>query len=106
MFFSSSKFYYRCGYDSDEPISNATLNHPIEAAVKLINYALYPDADEFQTFSVHDLCRTFSTRLDDPVSLDALIEACLPHQKKDQMAAGALLYKASRTAACAHTGLG
>ena len=37
--------------------------------------------------SVHDLRRTFSSRLNDALFPEALIEACLAHQKKDQVAA-------------------
>lgn len=85
--FPSSRFFHPGRYDSDEPISNATLNRTIEATVKLINQKLDPDADEFETFSVHDLRRTFSTRLNDALFPEALIEACLAHVKKDQVAA-------------------
>jgi integrase len=85
--FPSSKFFHPGRYDSDEPISNATLNRTINATVKLINDGLDPGADEFQTFTVHDLRRTFSTRMNDAMFPEALIEACLAHQKKDQVAA-------------------
>jgi hypothetical protein len=37
--------------------------------------------------SVHDLRRTFSSRLNDALFPEALVEACLAHQKKDQVAA-------------------
>lgn len=36
---------------------------------------------------MHDLRRTFSTRLNDALFPEALIEACLAHAKKDQVAA-------------------
>lgn len=85
--FPSSKFFHPGRYDSDEPISNATLNRTIEATVKLINEKRGPDAEEFDTFSVHDMRRTFSTRLNDALFPEALIEACLAHAKKDQVAA-------------------
>jgi integrase len=85
--FPSSRFFHPGRYDSDEPISNATLNRTIEATVKLINQNLKPDKEEFENFSVHDLRRTFSTRLNDALFPEALIEACLAHVKKDQVAA-------------------
>lgn len=85
--FPSSKFFHPGRYDSDEPISNATLNRTIEATVKLINQKRDPDTEEFETFSVHDLRRTFSSRLNDALFPEALIEACLAHVKKDQVAA-------------------
>ncbi|RDI03939.1 integrase [Caldimonas thermodepolymerans] len=85
--FPSSKFLHPGRYERDVPISNATLNRTIDATVKLINEKRDPDAEEFETFSVHDLRRTFSTRLNDALFPEALIEACLAHAKKDQVAA-------------------
>lgn len=85
--FPSSKFLHPGRYDSDVPISNATLNRTIDATVKVINDKRALDAEEFETFSVHDLRRTFSTRLNDALFPEALIEACLAHAKKDQVAA-------------------
>jgi integrase len=85
--FPSSKFLHPGRYESDVPISNATLNRTIDATVKLINDRRAPDAEEFETFSVHDLRRTFSSRLNDALFPEALIEACLAHAKKDQVAA-------------------
>lgn len=37
--------------------------------------------------SVHDLRRTFSSRLNDALFPEALVEACLAHQQKNQVAA-------------------
>lgn len=85
--FPSSKFLHPGRYESDVPISNATLNRTIDATVKLINDRRAPDAEEFETFSVHDLRRTFSSHLNDALFPEALIEACLAHAKKDQVAA-------------------
>lgn len=85
--FPSSKYLHPGRYESDVPISNATLNRTIEATVKLINEKRDPATEEFETFSVHDLRRTFSTRLNDALFPEALIEACLAHVKKDQVAA-------------------
>ena len=85
--FPSSQYLHPGRYDSDIPISNATLNCVIDATVKVINDRQGPDAEPFETFSVHDLRRTASSRLNDAMFPEALIEACLAHQKKDQVAA-------------------
>jgi len=85
--FPSSDYLHPGRYESDIPISNATLNRVIDAAVKVINAKLEPGAEPFETFCVHDLRRTASTRLNDAMFPEALIEVCLAHQKKDQVAA-------------------
>lgn len=85
--FPASDYLHPSRYESDEPISNATLNRVIDAAVKVINDKLEPDAEQFASFSVHDLRRTASTRLNEAMFPEALVEACLAHQKKDQVAA-------------------
>ncbi len=85
--YPSSRYFHPGRYDSDEPISNATLNRTIDAAVFVINSALTEDQEDFTAFSVHDLRRTFSTRLNEALFPEALIEACLAHSKKDQVAA-------------------
>jgi integrase len=85
--FPSSRFFHPSRYDSDLPISNATLNRTIDAAVALINGQRGAGQDEFLAFSVHDLRRTFSTRLNEALFPENLIEACLAHSKKDQVAA-------------------
>lgn len=85
--FPSSQYLHPGRYDSDVPISNATLNRVIDATVKVINHKLEPDAEPFESFSVHDLRRTASTRLNEAMFPEALIEACLAHQKQDQVAA-------------------
>jgi len=85
--YPSSRYLHPGRYDSDEPISNATLNRTIDAAVTLINSQQGPDQEEFLAFSVHDLRRTFSTRLNEALFSEALIELCLAHSKKDQVAA-------------------
>jgi integrase len=84
--FPSSRFVHPSRYDSAEPISQATLNRTIAAAVGRINEDRPPDQEPFLPVSVHDLRRTFSTRLNDALFPEALIEACLAHQKKDQVA--------------------
>lgn len=85
--FPSSKFLHPSRYDSAEPVSQATLNRTIAAAVERVNKDRAPDREAFLPVSVHDLRRTFSSRLNDCLFPEALIEACLAHQKKDQVAA-------------------
>ena len=83
--FPSSKYVHPSRYDSAEPLSQATLNRTIAAAVDRINEDRKPDQEQFLPVSVHDLRRTFSSRLNDALFPEALIEACLAHQKKDQV---------------------
>jgi integrase len=85
--FPSSRFVHPSRYDSSEPISQATLNRTISAAVDQVNLSRTPDQGPFLPVSVHDLRRTFSSRLNDALFPEPLIEACLAHQKKDQVAA-------------------
>lgn len=85
--FPSSPYLHPGRYESDIPISNATLNRVIDATVKLINDKLPEGAETFEIFSVHDLRRTASTRLNEALFPEALVEACLAHVKKDQVAA-------------------
>lgn len=85
--FPSSQYLHPSRYESDETISNATLNRVIDATVARINQGLPEGTELFETFSVHDLRRTASTRLNEALFPEALIEACLAHQKKDQVAA-------------------
>jgi len=85
--FPSSSFVHPSRYDSAEPISQATLNRTITAAVDRINEDRTPDQEPFLPVSVHDLRRTFSSRLNDALFPEVLVEACLAHQKKDQVAA-------------------
>ena len=85
--FPSSSFVHPSRYDSSEPISQATLNRTITASVDRINKDRTPDQELFLPVSVHDLRRTFSSRLNDALFPEALVEACLAHQKKDQVAA-------------------
>jgi len=85
--FPSAIYFHPGRYEFDESISNATLNRTIYAAVKVINGKRNPEDDDFEAFSVHDLRRTFSTRLNEALFPEALVEACLAHVKKDQVAA-------------------
>lgn len=85
--FPSSRFLHPSRYDSAEPISQATLNRTIAASVDRINKDRTATQELFLPVSVHDLRRTFSSRLNDALFPEALVEACLAHQKKDQVAA-------------------
>jgi integrase len=85
--FPASQYLHPSRYESSEPISNATLNRVIDATVKVINENRSVDVEPFDSFSVHDLRRTASTRLNEAMFPEALVEACLAHQKKDQVAA-------------------
>lgn len=85
--YPSSVYLHPSRYDSRQPISDATLNRTIEAAVKRINSNLPESAEPFAPVSVHDLRRTASTRLNDALFPEPLIEACLAHVKKDKVAA-------------------
>jgi integrase len=85
--FPSSQYLHPSRYDSDAPISQATLNRTISTAVEWLNKHRAETEELFQPVSVHDLRRTFSSRLHDALFPEALIEACLAHQKKDQVAA-------------------
>ena len=85
--FPASKYLHPGRYDSDIAISNATLNRCIDATVRVINSNSPAEAESFESFSVHDLRRTASTRLNEAMFPEALVEACLAHQKKDQVAA-------------------
>ncbi|MEM6695708.1 MAG: tyrosine-type recombinase/integrase, partial [Pseudomonadota bacterium] len=52
--FGASRYLHPGRYDSETPISNATLNRVIDAAVKRVR----ENAPDFQSFGVHDLRRT------------------------------------------------
>lgn len=84
--YPTSKYLHPSRYDSHEPISHATLNRTIDAAVRRINANLPVNAEPFASFTVHDLRRTASTRLNDALFPEPLIEACLAHVKKDKVA--------------------
>jgi integrase len=81
--FSTSRYLHAGRYESDVPISNATLNRVIDATVKRINAKLPDGAEEFESFSVHDLRRTASTLLHEAgFNLD-WIEKSLAHERTD-----------------------
>jgi len=81
--FAASEYLHPGRYDHDVPISNATLNRVIDAAVKIIQV----DDPEFQSFGVHDLRRTFSTGLNRAKFDERWIEMSLAHAPKNRIAA-------------------
>jgi integrase len=81
--FGASRYLHPGRYDSDTPISNATLNRVIDTVVERIRVA---DPD-FQSFGVHDLHRTFSTGLNRAKFDDRWIEMSLAHAPRNRIAA-------------------
>ncbi|HEY4370492.1 MAG TPA: tyrosine-type recombinase/integrase [Burkholderiales bacterium] len=81
--FGSSQYLHPGRYDSETPISNATLNRVIDAAVERIR----KDDPEFQAFGVHDLRRTFSTGLNRAKFDERWIEMSLAHAPRNRIAA-------------------
>lgn len=81
--FGASRFLHPGRYESDMPISNATLNRVIDAAVERIR----TDDPEFQSFGVHDLRRTFSTCLNKAKFDERWIEMSLAHAPSNRIAA-------------------
>lgn len=80
--FGASHYLHPGRYDGDVPISNATLNRVIDAAVERIQ----KDDPEFQTFGVHDLRRTFSTGLNRAKFDERWIEMSLAHAPRNKIA--------------------
>lgn len=74
--FGASRFLHPGRYDMDTPISNATLNRVIEVGVA----AAGMKGDDFASFTVHDLRRTASTRLNEFGFNRDWIEKCLAHE--------------------------
>ena len=81
--FGASRYLHPSRYDGDLPISNATLNRVIDSAVERIR----KDDPDFQSFSVHDLRRTFSTSLNRAKFDERWIEMALAHQPRNRIAA-------------------
>jgi integrase len=81
--FGTSPYLHPGRYDSDTPISNATLNRVIDTVVERIRKT---DPD-FQSFGVHDLRRTFSTGLNRAKFDDRWIEMSLAHAPRNRIAA-------------------
>ncbi len=90
--FGASRYLHPGRYDSDTPISNATLNRVIDAAVERIR----KDDPEFESFGVHDLRRTFSTGLNRAKFDERWIEMALAHAPQNAIAA---TYNVARYAA-------
>ncbi len=81
--FSASKYLHAGRYESDLPISDATLNRVIDATVKRINDNLPEGAADFKALSVHDLRRTASTLLHEAGFNQDWIEKSLAHERSD-----------------------
>ena len=79
---AASQYLHPSRYDSEMPISNATLNRVIDSAIEIIQI----DYPEFQTFSVHDLRRTFSTGLNRAKFDERWIEMSLAHAPRNRIA--------------------
>jgi integrase len=90
--FGASRYLHPGRYDSDTPISNATLNRVIDAAVERIR----KDDPDFEFFGVHDLRRTFSTSLNRAKFDERWIEMALAHAPRNGIAA---TYNVARYAA-------
>ena len=76
--FGSSTFLHSGRYENDLPISAATLNRVIDAALDVIA----ADGIEFEAFTVHDLRRTASTLLHEAGFNTDWIEKQLAHEQK------------------------
>lgn len=81
--FSASLYLHPGRYDTDLPISDATLNRVIDATVKRIQL----EDPEFLPFTVHDLRRTFSTSLNKAKFDERWIEMSLAHAPVNRIAA-------------------
>lgn len=90
--FSASRYLHPGRYDSDLPISDATLNRVIAMAIKRMQVA----EPEFLPFTVHDLRRTFSTSLNRAKFDERWIEMALAHAPRNRIAA---TYNVARYAA-------
>ncbi|ACC72391.1 tyrosine-type recombinase/integrase [Paraburkholderia phymatum] len=77
--FGASSYLHPGRYESELPISAATLNRVIDSAVRLIRESGAPD---FESFSVHDLRRTASTQLHEAGFNSDWIEKCLAHEQR------------------------
>ena len=73
-----SPYLHPSRYRADQPISNATLNRVVDAAVERVR----ADGRTFDDLSVHDLRRTASTLLHEEGFNSDWIEKCLAHEQK------------------------
>ncbi|MDF3833055.1 tyrosine-type recombinase/integrase [Cupriavidus basilensis] len=76
--FSASSYLHPGRYETDLPISAATLNRVIDATVQLI----HERGEDFEPFTVHDLRRTASTLLHEAGFNSDWIEKCLAHEQR------------------------
>ena len=76
--FGASSYLHPGRYETNLPISAATLNRVIDATVKLIRAR----GDDFEPFTVHDLRRTASTLMHEAGFNSDWIEKCLAHEQK------------------------
>lgn len=76
--FGASAYLHPGRYETNQPISNATLNRVIDVTVQLIRAR----GDEFEPFTVHDLRRTASTQLHEAGFNSDWIEKCLAHEQR------------------------
>ncbi|WP_175684692.1 tyrosine-type recombinase/integrase [Burkholderia anthina] len=77
--FGASSYLHPGRYETELPISAATLNRVIDSAVKLIRES---GAEDFESFSVHDLRRTASTQLHESGFNSDWIEKSLAHEQR------------------------
>ena len=76
--FSASSYLHPGRYETELPISSATLNRVIDATVKVV----HDRGEDFDPFTVHDLRRTASTLLHEAGFNTDWIEKCLAHEQR------------------------
>ena len=76
--FSASSYLHPGRYETELPISSATLNRVIDATVKVVHVR----GEDFDPFTVHDLRRTASTLLHEAGFNSDWIEKCLAHEQR------------------------
>ncbi|UEC01795.1 tyrosine-type recombinase/integrase [Burkholderia vietnamiensis] len=76
--FGASEYLHPGRYETNQPISNATLNRVIDVTVQLVR----DRGGEFEPFTVHDLRRTASTQLHEAGFNSDWIEKCLAHEQR------------------------
>ena len=77
--FGASSYLHPGRYETELPISAATLNRVIDSTVKLIRNG---EMEDFESFTVHDLRRTASTQLHEAGFNSDWIEKCLAHEQR------------------------
>ena len=80
--FSASSYLHPGRYETELPISSATLNRVIDATVKVV----HDRGEDFDPFTVHDLRRTASTLLHEAGFNSDWIEKCLAHEQRGVLA--------------------